>query len=185
MTKKQKEMFDKNQNLIHVAINTYIKSAGRYGINEREDLESIGMYGLYKAIITYDDTKGSFSNYAIHIIRNNIFRTLRDNSDLNDNSCSADADKYVELISDLAYNNIQSMQDDMDLKEGLEIMERCGKKYGGIAEKGVNALRLNILGYSCAEIAQAYGVDANTITSWISRARKKLSVEKEVIAFLK
>lgn len=182
MTKKEEKMFEDNKKLVYLVINRDIKNAGMYGLNTREDLESIGMYALYKAILTYKEGKGTFANYAIRVIRNNLFNATRDGNDMND-TCMSTTDEYVELNGDLAYNNVQMMHDDLVMKEGMEIMDRCAKKYGGIAEKGVNAIKLTIMGYTAQEIAQSYGVEAKTVTAWISRARKKLGAEPELLSF--
>ena len=76
------------------------------------------------------------------------------------------------------------MNDDILMKDGLNIISDCSEKYGGIAGKGAEALRLMLLGYSCNDIAKMYGVEDKTITAWISRARKKLQKEPALLKLL-
>ncbi len=65
MTKEQKELCEKNHNLIYLLIHRY-----NLDMNEYYDLLAIG---LCKAAITYDETKGfTFSSYAIHVMYNEI-----------------------------------------------------------------------------------------------------------------
>lgn len=183
LTKAQEKIFEENKKLVHTAIKTYISNPGKYGINDYDDLVSIGEYALCKAICTYKENKAAFSSYAINVIRNHLYNTIRDANELSDTSLSI-TDNYVELNANLAYNNITSMTDDIMMKDGLDIITDCSEKYGGIAGKGAEALKLTLLGYSCKDIAKMYGVEDNVITSWISRARKKLQKEPALLKLL-
>ena len=183
LTKAQEKIFEENKNLVYKAINTYVSNPGKYGINDYEDLVSIGEFALCKAISTYEADKAAFSSYAINVIRNHLYNTIRDANETSDTTLSITYD-YVELNANLAYNNISSMNDDILMKDGLNIISDCSEKYGGIAGKGAEALRLMLLGYSCNDIAKMYGVEDKTITAWISRARKKLQKEPALLKLL-
>ena len=76
------------------------------------------------------------------------------------------------------------MSDDLIMEEGLNIIDECANKYGGIAAKGVEAIKLTLMGYTCKDISEMYNVDAKTITSWISRARQKLQKEPALLKLL-
>lgn len=174
MTDYQNKMFEENQNLIYTTINTYVKCPGMYGLNDYDDLFQIGAIGMCKAIENYDESKGAFSTYAIPIIRNHLYNALRDATSID--TISTD-DEWVELNIDIAQESTKSVTDNMILKQGFDIITECGSKYGGIAQKGAEAIKMMMLGYDCGDIAMMYGVEPKTITSWISRARKKLQCE--------
>ena len=183
LTLEQEKRLEENKKLVYTTINTYIKNPGLYGLNDYDDLVQIGMMGLCKAVCSYTEGKAAFSSYAVPIIRNHLYNAIRDANE-NFDSVSSTSDEYIELNADLAYNNINSMSDDLVMKEGIDIITDCANKYGGIAAKGVEAIKLTLLGYSCKDIADMYDVDSKTITSWISRARQKLQKEPALLRLL-
>jgi len=182
MTYEMEKMFEENVNLIHATIRTYIKCPGMYGLNDYDDLVQIGRIGLYKAIEKYDQSKGKFSTYAVPIIRNHLYNALRDAGDI-DNTIALN-DEWIEMNKDLAYDSAVEISNDMTMKEGMGIISSCATRYGGIAEKGARAIQLKLLGYDCNDIAEMYGVEAKTVTAWMSRARKKLQKEPELLRLL-
>jgi len=155
-----------------------------YGLNDYEDIESMGKFALCKAIVSYDGEKSKFSTYAVKVIRNHLYNELRNANELTDESLSL-SDEYVELNVNLAYDNITSeFEENIIFSQGLDIISECGKKYGGIIEKGAEALKLTMLGYSSSDIATMYGVKQNLITAWIARARQKLQKEPALLKLL-
>lgn len=184
LTSEQEQMFNDNYKLIYKAINMYITNPGQYGLNDYEDLVQIASLALCHAITTYRSEKGSFSNYALNVIRNKLYNAIRDNNDLADLSEST-SEPVVEMNASLAYNNIDEFYEAHARKEQDELLERIGIKYGGIAQKGVESLKLMMDGYSCKDIAEIYGTDDKTITAWISRARSKLKKEPEILRLVR
>lgn len=184
LTPEQEQMFTDNYKLVYKAINMYITNPGQYGLNDYEDLTQIASLALCHAITTYRPEKGSFSNYALNVIRNKLYNSIRDNNDVADLSEST-SEPMVEMNASLAYNNIDTFYEAHAKQEQDELLERIGIKYGGIAQKGVEALKLMMDGYSCKDIAEIYGTDDRTITAWISRARSKLKKEPEILKLVK
>lgn len=182
MTHEQDKMFEENYNLIHSTIKTFIKCPGQYGLNDYDDLVQIGSIGLCKAIEGYDFSKGKFSTYAVPIIRNCLYNELRDAREGEKISLN---DEWLEMNEEAAQESALSINDEIMLKDGVKIIDKCAKKYGGIAEKGATAIKLMLLGYSCGDIAEMFDVEAKTITAWVSRARKKLQREPELMRLLK
>ena len=62
-------------------------------------------------------------------------------------------------------------------------MTDAKQRYRGIARKGVQAIEMQIYGYSTREIAAMYGVRTNVVSAWVSRARKLLIREVEMPAY--
>ena len=75
LTQAQQEWVLQNTGLVYYIVNRYNNYSW-----QREDLEQIGMLGLCKAAITFDESKGSkFSTYASRCIDNEILMYLRKN----------------------------------------------------------------------------------------------------------
>lgn len=181
MTHEMEVMFEENKNLIYMTINAYIKCPGQYGLNDYEDLVQIGSMGLCKAIESYDFSKGKFSTYAVPVIRNHLYLALRDSGDIDTITLN---DEWIEMNDDLIQDSAQSINDEIMIKDSIKIIDKCAEKYGGIAGKGAQAIKLTLLGYNCGDIAEMFDVEPKTITSWISRARKKLQREPELLRML-
>ena len=61
--------------------------------------------------------------------------------------------------------------------ELTKLLDEAKKTYKGAVLKGIEAIELQLKGYSGAEIARMYGVKNNNVTSWISKARAALGKE--------
>lgn len=184
LTPEQEKIFEENQNLVYSVINTYVSNAGMYGINDYEDLVQIARVGLCKAIISYKPEKAAFSSYAFTVMRNHLYNTIRNANNEVANNSNSMTDEYVEMNADMAYNNVNAIFDNVIMDSGMDILTDCSNKYSGIAKKGVDAIKLNLLGYSFTDIAQMYDVEPKLLTAWVSRARKKLQKEPALLKLL-
>lgn len=182
LTTSQLEIFNNNQKLIHDVIKKFITNPD-FCVNEYEDLVQIGSIGLIKAIKTYNPEKGKFSTYAVNVIRNEIYNGTRRMDKIDSHKCDYD-DVYIESCASMVYDNSDEFYESYFQEKQTEILSRIAKKYGGIAENGVNAIMLTLEGYTSKDIAEQYGVEPATITSWISRARSKLKNEPEILKLL-
>lgn len=183
LTPAQIEIFEKNKKLIGKTIKHYINN-GEYTINDYSDLNQIGSIGLIKAIKTYNGEASAFSTYAMRVMRNELYNETRKFNDETDKrKCELD-DSHIESNNSMKYNNIEDFDESYFKEQQNEILSRMAKKYGGIAEHGVNALMLTLEGYTSKDIAEQYGVEPSTVTSWISRARAKLKYEPEILKLL-
>jgi len=61
--------------------------------------------------------------------------------------------------------------------ELTKLLDEAKMAYKGAVLKGIEAIELQLKGYSGAEIARMYGVKNNNVTSWISKARAALRKE--------
>ena len=183
LSPEQERIFEENQKLVYLAINKYIKNPGQYGLNDYEDLEQIGNIALCHAILTYKPGTHAFSTYATVVIRNKLYNATRDNSDASD-SASDIEDKFIEANASIMYNNIDSFDEAYEEKEQKRLLKKLGESYGGVAQKGVEAIIMQLDGYTCGDIAEMFKTDSTTISSWISRARSKLKTEPELLKLL-
>ena len=72
MTEKEKRLVEDNMKLVYFIINKYYPA-----FIHDEDLKQIGMLGLCKAAMTFDETKGLFSTYSFRVIKNEIGMEFR------------------------------------------------------------------------------------------------------------
>lgn len=72
MTTEAKSLAEKNMNLARFVARQFINT----GLSH-EDLEGIAFLGLTKAATQFDESKSSFSTYAVPAIRNEILQYLR------------------------------------------------------------------------------------------------------------
>ena len=62
-------------------------------------------------------------------------------------------------------------------EELTKLLNEAKRTYKGAVLKGIEAIEVQLKGYSGAEIARMYGVKNNNVTSWISKARAALGKE--------
>lgn len=183
LSPEQELLFVENQKLVYYAINKFISEPGKYGLNTYEDLEQIGNLALCHAIKTHNPAKGDLSTYAVVTIRNRLYNATRDNSDVSDSAEDIES-PAIEASAAIVYNNISGFDEEYEEKEQKKLLKRLGEAYGGIAQKGVEAIIMQLEGYTCGDIAKFYNTDSTTISSWISRARSKLKNEPEILALV-
>ena len=60
----------------------------------------------------------------------------------------------------------------------LQRLERAEAEATGVTAKGFQAIRMLMDGYTNREIGERFGVPANHVTAWVSRARKALGASE-------
>lgn len=164
LNEKERQLVEDNINLVHKVINDKVKCMNLISAYSREDLFQIGCIGLCKAVAT--DKGGCFSTYAYRLIWNEICDALIKNSRKWSNEIAEE-----ELPED-KYNNPDDEAECMIML--YNIINESGNEIPPSTRKGIEALLLMEEGYTCREIGYKYGVNANLITAWISKARKYL-----------
>ncbi len=69
-----------------------------------------------------------------------------------------------------------------DAWEARELGERLRKaqsKLKGVTRKGIDAMIFMSQGFTCKEIGEMYGTSANSVSAWVSKARKALKLDAE------
>ncbi len=72
--------------------------------------------------------------------------------------------------------------DRVDVRDLLQVLAKAGNQYRGVACKGVQALEMQVCGYTTREIAELYGVRSNVVAAWVSRARQMLKKDHTLSA---
>lgn len=68
----------------------------------------------------------------------------------------------------------QTTMNTAEARELLRTLQDAKQRYRGVARKGVQAIEMQMFGYSTKEIAALYGVRTNVVAAWVSRARSLL-----------
>ena len=131
---------------------------------EQEDLLQEGILGLLKAIKFYDETKSSFSSFAIrkaNTQKNSVLNEALTTSSMIEDS--SDVDNYIS-----SENNPEEAY---LLKEEIKEFKNFSDKNFSKFEKEV--LKYLIRGYSYREIAKILSKNLKSIDNTIQRIRKK------------
>lgn len=94
-----------------------------------------------------------------------------------DQSDDEDGGSLLDRIADR-----QSVPDTVEARDLLRALAKARKQYRGVARKGVQALEMQVYGYTTREIAKLYGVRSNVVAAWVSRARQMLKKERTLSA---
>ncbi len=151
---------------------------------ELDDLVSEGMIGLYKAILGYNEEKGTrFSTFAFLCISRQLKSAVK----------SALREKHKPLNGSLPFEtltkqieesvNARGAQQDANPEEMLINQEEVERFRESISHRlskfEQKVLKLYLEGYGYQEIANALGCTVKSADNALSRVRKKISDWKE------
>lgn len=145
--------------LVHFVLNKYYP-----GYTKDEDIIQCGMVGLVGAANTFDESKGTFSTYAVRCVMNQINTELRNRK------------KYK---TDLSLDNEVLFDDGdtgtfMDLLVGDEDVEYFDVKgfIDSLDETEIKVMKLSIAGKTGAEIGEVLGISQPT--AWRLKRRVEM-----------
>lgn len=170
LTKEQRIKVEENMGLVGKVIQDCVHTLGAGSMLDYDDLFQIGCLGLCKAAQT--DKPGhtvAFSTYAYRLIRNEIYSQLE-----------RVTRRGREVATDPSELPCTVLDDDTpEQREACTaLLERAEAEATGVTAKGFQAIRLLMDGYSSREIGERFGVPANHVTAWVSRARKALGASE-------
>lgn len=155
---EQVKLYEENEKLVSFVISRYYPT-----FLNNEDVRQIGKLGLWKACISYNDSKVKFSTYGCCLIRNEIslhFRTSTRKKRIPDNqivslSYVIDGEKIHGELSDLCL-------------EAPKISVWCGPPLKDIlSERQKIIIQLSIEGGTQRQIGEILGVSHTTICNEI------------------
>ena len=157
---------------------------------EKEDMISIGVIGLIKAINTYDISKGHrLVTYAARCIENELLMMLRQEKKISKNTSlyepiGVDKDgESIHLVDVIQMENedvLEQMILDQDVRELYQAYKTCLNDN----EKQVVRMRYGLFGgkeYTQREIAQAMGLSRSYISRIEKRGLEKIGKEMRKI----
>ena len=167
------ELIEHNLRLVAYIARKYVR-AGR----DSDDVVSIGIIGLIKAVSTYDPGKGgALSSYASRCVENEILMSLRAEKKLVgevslNEPIGTDSDGNDVSLSDILGTDADTVVDEVQSRMDAERVNRAMKQALSARERTVVNLRFGIGGryrMTQREIANLLGISR----SYISRIEKK------------
>lgn len=169
-------LVENNLGLVGAVINAFIEvDENRVGF-EYADLYQEGCLWLYKAAITFNDSKNvKFSTYATKVVANGLRMCCRNLQ--SKNKISVLPFEFLDLDEKTTTTVISSeelFEEYIEMRNILEWLERLKSEYKGVTKLGIEAIQWKVMGLRGSDIAKLYGVKPNHIGAWISRAVKKI-----------
>lgn len=166
----QRKKAEENMGLVYKVIRDRVKGPYELGIHDREDLVQTGCLGLCRAVST--DRGGCFSTYAYRLIWNEICDALKTSLKRWKNETASDELPHI----------CHDGTDEWELHEALAgILKDAGQEAVPSVRKGILAMELMEEGYSSREIGERMGAPANLVCAWVSKARKYLREQPELV----
>ena len=177
LTPEQQKLVEENLNLADILLRTKIHPNETIRGMEFDELYQCGCLALCRAAATYDYST-QFRTYASRVVYNAMIDQCRSAQKHNWNTFSYDAAVGDEDESHLMFlQTLETVDDTVLAGELMTLLENAKRRHNGAVLKGLEAIELQLKGYSGAEIARMYGVKNNNVTSWISKARVVLRKE--------
>ena len=171
LTPDQQKLVEENLDLADILLRTKIHPNETIRGMEFEELYQCGCLALCRAAATYDHST-QFRTYASRVVYNAMIDQCRTAQKHYGNTLSYDAVVGDEEDSHSIFLQASDAVDDTVLAGELtKLLNEAKRTYKGAVLKGIEAIELQLKGYSGAEIARMYGVKNNNVTSWISKAR--------------
>lgn len=174
MNEAERALVEAHMALVETVIQRHITVRPDIPGLEHDDLFQVGSLALCRAAQRYDG-RCQFSTFAYTVVKNALLDHCRSTAGKGGRPLSLDAPagedtgSLAEQIPDE-----QSVSGAAEARDLMQALTLAGKRYRGIAGKGVRALEMKVYGYTTREIAELYGVRSNVVAAWVSRARKML-----------
>ncbi len=181
LNESQQVLVEENLNLVDILLRTKIHPNQRIRGMEYDELYQCGCLALCKAAATYDG-RVKFRTYAGTVVVNAMIDQCRSARRQYDHTLSSDiplADGETGFAD--CFPDPQTVEDALMSEELTKILREAKTTHHGAVLRGIEAIELQLKGYSGAEIARMYGVKNNNVTSWISKARVVLNREYKKI----
>lgn len=183
MTEYQRALVEEHLYVVDWVIKTRLKVPGGPHMSH-EDFFQTGCEALCRAAMRYDPATGSFEPYASRVIYNSIIDYCRKTNarakPLVDMDMICDNDSYALNMTNLS---AEGEYQNVEFSDAMEAFQTCRKRYEGIVLRGIEAMELKMLGFETRDIAAKYQTTVNNVNAWISRARKRLQADPELMAF--
>ena len=169
-------LVENNLGLVGAVINAFIEvDENRVGL-EYADLYQEGCLWLYKAAISFDDSRNvKFSTYATKVVANGLRMYCRNLQ--SKNKISVLPFEYLdfeEKITTAVISSEELFNEYIEMMDILEWLELLKSEYKGVTKLGIEAIQWKVRGLRGSDIAKLYGVKPNHIGAWISKSLQKL-----------
>lgn len=169
LTEEQRVKVEENMGLVGRVIKDCVHTLAKGCIYDYDDLFQIGCIGLCKAAQSdQPGHKSAFSTYAYRLIRNEIYTQL-EYATRRSREQATDPEELPCAVRD------EDLEQREACRELMSLLDRAEATATGTTAKGFQVIRMRIDGCSSKEIRSAFGVSANNITAWVSKAKKHIS----------
>nr|DAN61019.1 MAG TPA: DNA directed RNA polymerase subunit [Caudoviricetes sp.] len=173
---KKNQLAEENLALVHWIVNKRFKHKN-ITKEERDNYIGEGMYGLARAINTFDESKGyKFSTYAYKLINGDIRAYIEKQNRLKrkiDIECKASIDNDIPRCEELKYSDwIYDVRDDYKTISEVDYILYILEKTNIKDIKTIIIKRAE--GYENREIAEIINVNKNTIKTRLRRLKERL-----------
>lgn len=192
MNSKEKRLIEENIHDIENCVRRFMK-AYNIPFSEYDDYYQIACLTVCDKVDKYNGTT-KFSTFVNVIVKNAFIDMYRKNKaknidvlymdgcytedDNGNNVCLADFLATENQTENVVLNYITN---EMIMEYLSMARKKCSAE---TTARGFNALELKMEGYSGAEIAELFGVPANSVRSWMSRAKKALLSDGELMKYI-
>lgn len=136
-----------------------------------EDLFSLGMIGLLKALNSYDVKKGfEFSSYSTMAIRNEILQTFRKKTD--PVAFSLDESFFMDDGDSVPYSDM--IADDKDFTEEVLFQHSIANNLAGLSDRERRIIGMRLQRKTQREIAEVFGVSQSYVSRIIKGVRAQI-----------
>lgn len=174
LNREQQELVTSHLPLIHSVIRKSIRTIpGAFGF-EYEDLFQEGCLLLCYAAASFDPSRAAFGTYAGTVVHNGLISYCRRFQ--NGRRCISFSEWEQAGISPA--EDLKTSPDAFacrqSLFETMDLLQSHTEHYHGVAQLGIEALKLQLQGMGITEIAGLYQVPPSHVGAWIARSKKKL-----------
>lgn len=148
---RRNKLFEENQNIVQIVI--YIHFRRLIGC---EDVVQEGLLALWKATESYDDSKGSFFNYAYSVVRMLIMRWCK-NQNKHTNIEFSNTDDIIGITAPIE-------EPLTEIPEVKEVLEQLGD-----LDRHIITARMQ--GFSLREIGEQTGMTGERVRQRIERLK--------------
>lgn len=161
-------IYERYKYVIKGAARSYYLSGG-----DNEDLLQEGLWGLLKAVESYDGKKGGFKNYAYNCVRSKMLSAVKKANSLKNKPLSG----YVSIYAPNAEVEkllCENPEDSMISKENSgEIINRIQEN---LSKYEKNVLKLYLEGFSYLEISEKIGKTPKSVDNALNRIKRKIQL---------
>ena len=174
------ELIEKYRDMVRHIARKYFLLQG-----DNEDLEQEGLIGLYEAIRSFDEAKGSFSGHAWRCIERHIQNVVtRANTEKRRLPNSAVMLSIDEKTDSGEWDRLEPTDPSQD-PEAISITNDTFERFRFALSKQLSPIEKDVLAllyedYDYRQIARKLGKNPKTIDNAIQRVRKKARSLKEV-----
>ena len=149
------------------------------------DIYGEGCYWLCRAALDYNGTT-KFKTYSKVVVKRglisycrNVFDKYKRQPLLHMGDVNYSENVYNRYCISFTENE---MEYSISTVKILDILGSVKAEYSGVVRKGIEALEMQLKGYSGPEIAEMYGVKPNHVSAWKSRASQRLRKDNRFIS---